>query len=70
MATFFSQLPRQCAYFCLASQMALLGLLFFIEREKISLKNSYHLMPRPGFELTSVETYTTIRGTIQDRFTD
>ena len=55
---FFLILPRQCTYFCLASQMALLGFIF-IERERKSLyENSYHLMPRPGFELTSVACTT------------
>ena len=54
----FLILPRQCTYFCLAAQMALLGFIF-IERERKSLyENSYHLMPRPGFELTSVACTT------------
>ena len=55
----FSLLPRQCDYFCLASQMALLGFLF-----------SYHLMPWPGFELTSVELAPLCGTLIQDRITD
>ena len=49
--------------------MALLGFIF-IEKEGDLYENSYHLMPRPGFELTSVEL-TPLCGTlIEDRFTD
>ena len=39
----FLLLSRQCTYFCLASQMALLGFI------------SYHLMPQLGFKLILVE---------------
>ena len=65
----YCPLLRQHTYYCLASQMALLGYISYKEIKSL-FKNSYHLMPQLGLELMLVELAPTCQALIPDRFTD
>ena len=55
---------------CLASQMTLLGFIFHRERERNLYEKFLPPYAAAGIRTHVSRTCTTIRGTIQDRFTD